>query len=493
VKARRITTELEVGKYTFRDIMGERIGIAESRATILRRQKLIARAKIETVFKPGKPGVEVPAISRILLEKPAKPMKLWALAKAKVFPEVRGVYPGVSRAIIFEKGKPIAAAYARSITKMRADISRTIGVSITGPKITPGIYGAIFQRIKPSVPSVFFKPPKIVTKVKPAPPIVGVTAEAITKGVVKVITKPPKVVPKVGVLTGAITAFAGRAEPFVAMKYKPLEEEEVYISPEAAKIVGIPTLVARERVLAMQRYGLTQKTMEGTLQELGIGETLKPTLKPIQRPITIQRTVPIQVPKLIPITTPKVTLKFPPRLTLRPPITKVVPVVPITKPPIKVGVPLIRRIKKKKPPIRKKKPPIKRGFHVFVKRRKLKVRKGKYRARGYMRVSRKPLPKAQALGLGASIVDKYVNRSFKIRPAKKPPVSKPRLGALWSRKKHKFRYKIRKRTKIPGVIVEKSKFAIDSPEERAGIPFKALRMRRAGLIVPRRKRRRRMI
>lgn len=95
------------------------------------------------------------------------------------------------------------------------------------------------------------------------------------------------------------------------------------------------------------------------------------------------------------------------------------------------------------------------GFLTFVKRR------GRY-----TKVTKKPVSKARALSIGSRITDLGLGRTFKITKTKtkvkKEKISSPNL--------YKFRtFKQRKGVKsfMPGTYIEKSKYALEAPEQSA--------------------------
>lgn len=118
------------------------------------------------------------------------------------------------------------------------------------------------------------------------------------------------------------------------------------------------------------------------------------------------------------------------------------------------------------------------GYNVLVKRKQLKIKKGKYKSSGYKQINKKPLTRLAALGRGAEIVDAYTNRSFKVVKAKRAAIKNKRLEDKWAMLKNKFR--IAKKNK--NRIVEKSKHAIDSYYEKMGIPYESIKQRRLGLL-----------
>lgn len=126
------------------------------------------------------------------------------------------------------------------------------------------------------------------------------------------------------------------------------------------------------------------------------------------------------------------------------------------------------------------------GYDVLVKRKQLKKGKGSYESRGYEKANTVPLTKKAALGLGASIVDTYTNRSYRIKKTKEVAVKRAELRQKWNAIKGKFR---RSKTS-PNVITEKTKYAIDSPTEKKGIPYEARRLRMLGLLNTKKKQKR---
>ena len=72
--------------------------------------------------------------------------------------------------------------------------------------------------------------------------------------------------------------------------------------------------------------------------------------------------------------------------------------------------------------------------------------------------------------------DEYVQRSVTTRPTNRlAKASRARIN-----KRLLARYRLSKRD--PKIYVEKSKYAISSFREKKGIPYKAQRLRRAGLL-----------
>ncbi|GAI95116.1 unnamed protein product, partial [marine sediment metagenome] len=104
----------------------------------------------------------------------------------------------------------------------------------------------------------------------------------------------------------------------------------------------------------------------------------------------------------------------------------------------------------------------------------------RYESRGYRKANVKPLSKKAATGLGMDITDTYTNRSFKLKKRGLKQIQRRAdLLAKYQALKHRFRSS----KKTPHIFVEKSKFAISSYEEKMGIPFESMRLRKAGLLL----------
>lgn len=185
-----------------------------------------------------------------------------------------------------------------------------------------------------------------------------------------------------------------------------------------------------------------------------------------------QDIVPIQIPKITQITTTTTTT------TTTTPPKKPPQYPPKHPPPIILPKGGIKRDKKIRDQTQE-------AYNAYVKRKRLKRGKGKYFSRGYEKANTKPLTRKAALGLGASKVDTYTNRSFTIRKTRGKPQTNLTLEQKWRRLQHKFR-----RSKKSHTFVEKTKYAIDSIMEKRGIPYEAAKLRSRGIFkMARRKRR----
>ena len=117
------------------------------------------------------------------------------------------------------------------------------------------------------------------------------------------------------------------------------------------------------------------------------------------------------------------------------------------------------------------------GYNAYVKRKQLKTGKGKYKGRGYTKVNKKPLTEEGAKALAMQILDRYANRSGYIKKAGKPAKERgPRLNPS-------LENKFRPNKKNPNIFTEKTKHAIDSPDEVKGIPYEAKRQKKIASLL----------
>lgn len=107
-------------------------------------------------------------------------------------------------------------------------------------------------------------------------------------------------------------------------------------------------------------------------------------------------------------------------------------------------------------------------FDVFMKKRKLKLRKGKYISLGFEQLNKKGLSKGAALRLGATLTDLTTSRTFKIVPTgKKEETANESAPSILDR----F-------TQKGNIYIEKVKYSISSKLEKMDIPYKAHRLRK---------------
>ena len=111
------------------------------------------------------------------------------------------------------------------------------------------------------------------------------------------------------------------------------------------------------------------------------------------------------------------------------------------------------------------------GYDAYIKRTQLKKGKGNYQSRGYVKVNNKPLYENTARNLVGNTLDTYANRSGFIKKSNRKatgtnePVNNFLMQKFRSAKNNK------------NVMVEKSKYAIDSPQEKEAIPYEAQRQK----------------
>jgi len=152
---------------------------------------------------------------------------------------------------------------------------------------------------------------------------------------------------------------------------------------------------------------------------------------------------------------------------------------PPTKPNIKIRKPKLQTKPTRKPKLKLPKDKIKvkslkkiqdqskQSYHGYVKQ------KGKF-----TKVTKFPRSCEAALGKVAKILSDYTERSGTIKRSSGKIKKSRALKQKWKQLQNQYRMsKINK-----NVIVEKSKYAIDSFNEKKGIPYKAARLRRAGLL-----------
>jgi hypothetical protein len=115
------------------------------------------------------------------------------------------------------------------------------------------------------------------------------------------------------------------------------------------------------------------------------------------------------------------------------------------------------------------------GYHALVRERGKKV-KGRFVPGRFVQVNDEPLSMKGAVGLGSLAADETVARSFKVVPAKRP--GKPGYEQYYYMLAHKFR-----RAKRARHFVERTKYAIDTSGEFAGITVKGWKARRRRMMA----------
>ena len=337
--------------------------------------------------------------------------------------------------------------------------------------ITTSRAGELFKRtVKPSKQKpIFFdkKPPKITQ-----PQSKGLSTELISKQEFKdlpIIKTQPKIkiedvltIPKKQkTLMGTLKS---EAKPLIKQIEKPKIKPKSKILPTVTPITktGVtqePTtkpIISQEPKILVKQPSIikpVQPTKEKIKQKIipSLVQSLKQTqiIKPVQaiKPVTVTKAVTKTI-------TP----------TIKPTKIKTTKIIPIPKP--KGAVKELR--KKQLEKIKKQ------AYEALVKRKQTKKGKGSYISRGYIKASKEPLTKEAALGLAMKNVDKYTNRSFRIRKTKGVPKPRKDLEQTYKQLRGKFRTK----KKNPNIKVEKVNFAIDSGAEKRGIPYEAIKVKR---------------
>ncbi len=273
---------------------------------------------------------------------------------------------------------------------------------------------------------------------------------------------------------------------FFERKPKPIIEKlEAPKIPTRQRIRFKSLLISKTEISPLSIIGLKKLQEEITIPEikpiLGVGIT------PIERLRAFEKTEPIE--KVIPIISsrvavePRVRAKVRADIELKPITIPKIEIRPITRPK-----PELKPIKKE--PIKetpKQKPRIKFDFD---RKRRIKkpsftteVREGERKGDKFIRVRKRTLPRQRAINLGARIADNTTARTFQIKRKGTTTLQDTNRFPL----KDKFRGRIGKSKLPPKVFVEKSRFAIDSPGERLGIPFNPIRIPRLREAAARKK------
>lgn len=369
IRARAITTETQVGQYTFDPSTGfGKVGVD---IVIKKKGKIIDLAQAEIGFKtfPKEIFKPSPFLAKVTTGIGTKKIGMaYVLGKGEVLgkitaPSGLSVTTAKAMGLMYKYPgfKRIAGTIGISETLAQpTGFLQTVGLGVTKTKL--GLAGQkfvsyLFRRdiTKTPITRIITKPTTKTT----LPAVVGVQTKVVESIVKAGVTKPSPIITRAGVLTGAVSAFIAQKPPIV----KEIIEEE-YISPKAPRVVGVPALDIRQREATMQRFGLTQKSALRTMQRLGVGKVLKPMerMDIAQKPIQLPKIVPIQRPvtRLVPrvIQKPRLKLKLmleqklKTELGLAPPITVPIPVTKtLVVPPIFVPMPKkpLRRRRRKKP------------------------------------------------------------------------------------------------------------------------------------------------
>ena len=288
-----------------------------------------------------------------------------------------------------------------------------------------------------------------------------------------------------------IKAFPGvRVRGGRRARQKQILEEDEFVSPflKGREVARVPTKItpeARPRVVGvMPKVGVKvtpikvtkPKAVSVTKPKVKVKPKVKPKIKPKravkprrvilskrairQRAIRVAKAKRIEKAKKKALAKQKQRAKLKRKARLkRKAITK-----PIRK---KKGKRRVKKIKKRKKE--------KKGFDVFVKE------KGKFK-----KVNKFPRTRTDAKAIGMFATDNTPSATFKLKKAKRKPIRKTKNKRTVQRLRRKFRKK--KKNKF----IEKRKHRIDTKGEKRGIPLKALRLRKLGLIESKKRKRRKV-
>ena len=270
------------------------------------------------------------------------------------------------------------------------------------------------------------------------------------------VTKLPKefkfFVPEAEIITrGFVPIAVPLAISIAAQAQIPITQQRIIQEPrltQEQRAIQEQKAIQQQRLIQQQRIAQKSKA----IQESKIIQELRSIQEPIiiQKQRVIQESRLIQEPKLIQeprvITRPIVEVPGVRIVTITVPKGPFVPLIPLPG-KVRAGI--------KKP-----------AFQT-------QVREGERKADKFFDTG-KPLPKNRALNRGARIVDNTTARSFKIKRSGTTRLRDDKEFFL----REKFRG-VKGKTKLPrNTFIEKSKFAIDSPGERLGIPFAPSRIPR---------------
>jgi len=204
----------------------------------------------------------------------------------------------------------------------------------------------------------------------------------------------------------------------------------------------------------------------GIKPRLGEDVGVKPTLVQIEPQLEqpIQITEQIQTTRTV-TPTSLITVKPKPKITPTPEIPKPKPpIIPLPKDsqPVKTFGTIMQQNK---------------GYDVYLKN-KLKKIDGKRITKGFSKINKQPLKQKAALGLLMKTADDFTNRSGFIQATTKKAIKSASNRRAFDMLKSKFRQS----KNDPRVLVEKSRYAIDSINEKRGIPYLAAKLRRMKAI-----------
>jgi len=167
---------------------------------------------------------------------------------------------------------------ARTLAAIEQSMKLAAETVIKPPVVTPvsaaaSARAALYATGKFAVPTVT----KVARVAPRAAPLATTVSQVAGIGRVERVAEEKAAYP--ARLETAFPDLAMRTSPWARARMKPmLEEEEVYVSRRARKVVGVQALATRQRVITMQRFGLGEQQAQVTLSQLGIMQA--PMVKP---------------------------------------------------------------------------------------------------------------------------------------------------------------------------------------------------------------------
>lgn len=326
----------------------------------------------------------------------------------------------------------------------------SLGVTVRAPAAPRGQVQAVAQAL--------------AQQVRPAPTDLGVISVPVTTGFVREVVAEPRVALRT--LPLDIERPAGvRVSPSVVFERRPevARVTEVQVRRPTIQIPAVAERVAfrditKTRQVIVSRVAQAQRS--SLIQAPSVTPAVKARLDTKVRARVRQSPLQIQAPAVAVATrlsfaqviAPGVTAVR--AVTVRPGVPSVGRFAPLPGPPVR---------RPRREPIRR--PGVEPAFVPQVKV------KGKFRD-----ASAVPLPRNKAINLGARVVDRTTSRSFRVVRRGQTEVT----DDVGFRLKRKFRKK-------DSTFIERSRHAIDSSGERAGIPFNPLRIKRLKESLARRK------
>ncbi len=417
------------------------------------------RSRMKMFFRRRPAVVRVPTVGDVFKVKPKAVRRFFAEAEA---PKPRPPKP-VSRAAVLAERR-----FIREIDRLAA---LKPAKPVRGAFLVPGSLAALsvgLPRLKPVEERAVLKPRGVFAEFAEASTIFAKPGKtAIERQLRASVVDAPSLEAFRGGLTPALASALG-ISPKAAEKQRIAELERR--AEREREIVGFSSLDAldavinesvkveqKQRPAFFEAQKFRQPPVEKAVlkEKVSLEDVILPRIKEAAKTREVLRQRLVTIPKLRDLFKPKIeeVIKIKPPTRLRPPL---------------ILLPGIKRRKKKKRVEE-------RGFDTFVKIR------GRFQ-----KVNPKPLHKGTALALGRNIVDRASPATFKIVKGKSPPTGK-KLRAPQLRK---FRKPIKKGVSQAGspLFIEKNKFRIDTPGEKAQITKKGLETLKRGFFKRKKKR-----